>query len=126
MASSSEQKGRRYGQVIKLKPLYADEYISLHKNAWPGILKRISNCNIQDYSIFYDPRTSLLFGTFTYTGKDFDTDMAAMAADEETQRWWAVTDSMQESLNAETGAKSSVDGGRDGWWREMDEVFHHP
>ncbi|GAG27149.1 unnamed protein product, partial [marine sediment metagenome] len=28
------------------------------------------------------------FSYFEYTGEDFEADMATMAADEETQRWW--------------------------------------
>lgn len=42
-----------------------------------------------------------------------------MREDEETRRWWAVTDGMQESLNE--GATGSEGGG---WWRDMEEVFY--
>jgi len=46
--------------------------------------------------------------------------MKKIAADEETKRWWKVTDAMQESLNE--GATGSEGGN---WWRDMEEVFHH-
>lgn len=110
---------QRIGQSIRLRREYVDEYIKIHQEVWPGVLKRIAASNIHDYSIFYDKESSILFSTFKYTGTDFDADMKAMAQDEETQKWWKVTDKMQESLNE--GAKSSVDGG---WWRVLDEVFY--
>lgn len=109
----------RIGQAIRLKPEHAEEYIKIHANVWPGVLKRISDCHIRDYSIFYDRQSGVLFATFKYTGDDWERDMEQMAADPETQKWWQVTDGMQESLNE--GAKSSVDGG---WWRVLEEVFH--
>lgn len=47
-----------------------------------------------------------------YTGADYTKDMAGIAADPETQRWWKVTDGMQESF--EKGATGS--GGEVPWW----------
>lgn len=112
----------RYGQSIRLKPEHAAEYIKVHADVWPGVLERIAKCNIHEYSIFYDKQTGILFATFKYTGTDFDADMKQMAEDPETQRWWKVTDGMQESQNE--GAMSSVNGGKHGWWRKLDEVFY--
>ena len=109
----------RVGQSIRLRPEHAEEYIKIHANVWPGVLKRISDSHIHDYSIFYDKETGILFSTFKYTGNDYEGDMKKSATDPETQRWWEVTDRMQESQNF--GAKSSVDGG---WWRVLEEVFY--
>jgi len=75
---------------------------------------------MHDYSIFYDRRGGLLFASFKYTGPDFEGDMKKIAEDEETKRWWKVTDAMQESLNE--GATGSEGGN---WWRDMEEVFHY-
>lgn len=58
--------------------------------------------------------------SFKYTGTDYEGDMQKIAEDEETKRWWKVTDAMQESLNE--GAVSSEKGG---WWQELREVFYH-
>ncbi|KXN91976.1 hypothetical protein AN958_11036 [Leucoagaricus sp. SymC.cos] len=45
--------------------------------------------------------------------------MAQVAADPETQRWWALTDSMQESfVEGATGSGKDVP-----WWQELEEVF---
>ena len=110
---------RRIAQLIRLRPASASAYIKIHSSVWPAVLHRISASNIRDYSIFYDAPLGLLFASFKYTGSDYEGDMKKVAEDEETRRWWKVTDGMQESLNE--GATGS-EGGR--WWREMEEVFY--
>jgi L-rhamnose mutarotase len=50
-----------------------------------------------------------------YTGTDYEKDMATIAADPETQRWWKITDPMQ----------SQVPEARPGeWWHVIPENFH--
>lgn len=79
-----------FGQIGKLKKDKIAEYEDLHKNCWPNIRQLITDCNIQNYSIFrYD---NIVFTYFEYTGEDYESDMARMAADEENKRWWSVTD----------------------------------
>ncbi|KAL9107977.1 MAG: hypothetical protein Q9227_007192 [Pyrenula ochraceoflavens] len=113
---------KRYAQIIRLRSSSAAEYISLHQRVWPDVLSRIAASNIHDYSIFYDEHTGLLFASFKYTGDSFEADMDEMKEDKETQRWWAVTDGMQESLNEGGGGGMGSRG--NGWWRELKEVFH--
>ncbi|MBQ7946356.1 MAG: L-rhamnose mutarotase [Bacteroidales bacterium] len=105
---------KRYGQVIAVKPEKLEEYKRLHANAWPGVLKMISECNIRNYSIYY--KDGLLFSYYEYIGNDYEADMAKMAADEETQRWWDVCKPCQQPL--ETRAEGE-------WWADMEEVFHY-
>lgn len=105
---------KRYGQVITVKPEKLEEYKRLHANAWPGVLKMISECNIRNYSIYY--KDGLLFSYYEYIGNDYEADMAKMAADEETQRWWDVCKPCQQPL--ETRAEGE-------WWADMEEVFHY-
>lgn len=45
--------------------------------------------------------------------------MNLVAQDEETKRWWKLTDGMQESLVE--GAEGS--GKEKGWWLDLKEVF---
>ncbi len=80
---------------------------------WPGILDMIRQCNIRNYSIYL--KDGFLFSYFEYTGTDFEADMAKMAADPATQKWWAYVKPMQEPL--ETRAEGE-------WWAGMEEVFH--
>ena len=105
----------RRAQIIKLKPEDIVEYKKIHADVWPGVLKMIAACNIKNYSIFLREPENLLFAYFEYHGDDFKADMAKMAADETTQRWWKITDPMQDALD------STVEGE---WWAPADLVFH--
>ena len=104
---------RRFGQLINVRPDRIEEYERLHAEAWPGVLSAIHRANIRNYSIFR--HGTQLFAYFEYVGSDFEADMAAMAGDETTQRWWKLTDAMQEPLpDREPGT----------WWKTLPEVFH--
>jgi L-rhamnose mutarotase len=105
---------KRYGSVIKLKPEKYAYYKELHANTWSGVLQKISECNIRNYSIYH--KNGYLFSYFEYVGEDFDADMAKMAADPVTQQWWKETDPCQEPVeNHQEGE----------WWANMEELFHH-
>lgn len=106
----------RHGQVIGIGEDAIAQYKTLHADAWPGVLAKISDCNIRNYSIFLKQPENLLFAYFEYVGDDFAADMAKMAADPETQRWWSVCEPLQRPL------ETRADGE---WWAEMNEVFHH-
>ncbi len=80
---------RIFGQIGKLKKEKIEEYKALHAAAWPEVLKTIKECHLEHYSIFI--RDDLVFSYFEYTGTDYEADMAKMAADEVTQRWWGHT-----------------------------------
>lgn len=80
---------KRIIQHSFLKPEKVEYYRELHANAWPGVLDMIKQCNIQNYSISI--RGTELYSFFEYVGDDYDADMAKMAADPETRRWWKET-----------------------------------
>ena len=104
---------KRYGQIIGVKPEHFEEYKKFHAEVWPGVLNKITECNICNYSIFH--KDNQLFAYFEYHGIDFAADMAKMAADPTTQKWWAVMEPMQQP----------VDNRKPGeWWANMEEVFH--
>jgi L-rhamnose mutarotase len=104
---------KRYGQVVRLKPESREEYIRCHRAVWPAVLTTIVECNIRNYSIF--ECGELLFGYFEYHGSDFTADMSKMAADPETQRWWALMFPMLETLPPD------IPGQR---WTDLTEIFH--
>ncbi len=106
---------RRIAQIIRIKPEAIDEYKRIHAEVWPSVLATIRACNIRNYSIFLREPENLLFAYFEYHGDDLAADMARMAADPETQRWWTITDPMQASLE-------TVKEGE--WWAPAEEVFH--
>ena len=61
----------------------------------------IQQCHIRNYSIYLrqlDDGRHYLFSYFEYTGTDFAADMAKMAADPTTQRWWSFCKPCQQPL----------------------------
>ena len=108
----------RFGSVTGLKPEKLEYYKQLHAAAWPAVLKKIKECNIQNYSIYLKEIEGkpFLFSYFEYVGKDFDADMKKMAADSTTQKWWKETDPCQQPL-PDAAAKGET-------WSAMEEVFY--
>lgn len=104
---------KRYGSVIKVKSEKLEEYKALHANPWADIVKKISECNITNYSIYYGG--GYLFSYYEYVGNDYETDMKKMSNDKVTQEWWKLTDPCQERV--EFGSEKD-------WWTTMEEVFH--
>ncbi len=106
---------KRYGAVIGLKPEAIAEYKRVHAAVWPDVLKQIKASRISNYSIFLREPENLLFAYYEYDGDDHDADMAAMAKDPITQKWWDVCMPMQAPL----ASKSETE-----WWASTEEVFH--
>jgi len=101
---------RRFGQIARLKPDKVEEYDRLHAAVWDEVLKTIRECNLRNYSIYR--KGNLLFAYFEYTGTDYEADMAKMAADPLTQKWWTYTHPCFEQE-------------RDGeFYTDMKELFH--
>ncbi|KAI2632776.1 hypothetical protein GGS21DRAFT_521276 [Xylaria nigripes] len=115
--------GRRFAQIVRLKPEFVARYKEVHAAVWPEVLRQIRDCNIRDYSISHDAETGLLFASFKYVGFDYAGDMERMRENPKVREWWAMTDGFQESLVP--GAKSS-ESGDPGWWKEVEEVFYTP
>ena len=118
VAANAGGRVERYGMVIGVKADKIEYYKKLHAAAWPGVLARIKECNIRNYSIYLrevEKGQYLLFSYFEYTGDDLAADMARMAADPETQRWWKETDPCQTPVPTR---------GEKEFWSRMEEVFH--
>jgi len=104
---------QRHGAVIRVRPEKLEEYKAYHARVWPEVLDMIRQCNIRNYSIYH--KDGRLFGYFEYHGDDFAADMARMAADPTTQKWWAIMQPMQQPIQPRAPGE---------WWAEMEEVFH--
>lgn len=104
---------KRYGMVIKVRKEKEEEYVKLHSEVWPDVLKMIKECNIRNYSIYM--RDGYLYSYFEYTGEDFDSDMARMASDPTTRNWWSFTDPCQEPVSTTKPGEK---------WALMEEIFH--
>ncbi len=109
---------KRFGSVIEVKEEKVNEYVKLHADVWPEVLDMIKQCNIRNYTIYLRKLPDgkhYLFSYFEYTGKDFDADMAKMADDPMTIKWWDVCKPCQNPLPDLAGGE---------WWAPMEEVFH--
>lgn len=100
---------RRVAQTYRISPDKVDDYIAYHADVWHAILEMIHACNIHNYSIFN--LNGQMFSYYEYVGDDYEADMAKMAADLNTQEWWAIMNPMEDM--GETAIKG-----------EMEEVFH--
>lgn len=103
---------RRIASVIGLPAANREQYERNHAEVWPAVLARLKASNIQNYSIYR--HDELLFSYFEYIGDDFEADMTAIAADEQTRRWWEIQNPLQRPL----------EGRPSGEWQELPEVFH--
>ena len=104
---------KRVASVIGLPREHREEYERYHAAVWPGVLGRLTASGIRNYSIYR--HGELLFSYFEYIGDDYEADMAAIAADPETQRWWAVQEPLQSPLDDRAPGE---------WWKELPEIFH--
>lgn len=104
---------KRVASVIGLRAENREEYERYHADVWPTVLARLTASHIHNYSIFR--HGELLFSYYEYTGEDYDSDMAAVAADQATQRWWALQEPLQSPLE---------DRASDEWWKQLPEIFH--
>jgi L-rhamnose mutarotase len=103
----------RHASVLMLRPEKEVEYRTLHQAVWPEVVTRLRSSNISNFSIYF--RDGLLVSYFEYWGDDYDADMAAIAADPTTKRWWELTAPCQEPIS--TAAEGEL-------WAPMEELFH--
>jgi len=120
LPSGHTPESQRHLWITGLDPEKAEYYEALHAAPWPGVSRMITECNIRNMSIHKGEIEGklYLFLYLEYVGHDFEADMARMAADPETQRWWQKTDPCQIPL-PEAAAKGAI-------WADTKEVFYQP
>lgn len=53
--TKTKYKGRRFAQIVRLKPEFYEKYKECHANVWPEVLKQIRQSNIEDCEyLLYD------------------------------------------------------------------------
>ncbi len=80
---------KRFILYSDLKPEKVEEYIRLHAETWPEVLKLIDEANMHNYSISI--RGTQLYTYYEYTGDDYESDMAKMGEYPIMQEWWSHT-----------------------------------
>lgn len=104
---------KRFGQVSRAKTAESlAQYKSYHANPIPGVNEMIKACNLQNYTIYNIGE--YLFTYYEYVGNDYEADMAKMAADPTTQKWWDLVIPLMDQFE--------IHG--DGIWSDMEEIYH--
>ncbi|MCI1915032.1 MAG: L-rhamnose mutarotase [Bifidobacteriaceae bacterium] len=108
---TDNNKPLRFGSVSRTNGTEGYEaYKKYHSAPFEGVNEMIKACNLQNYSIYY--YDGLLFSYYEYTGDDYDADMAKMAADPTTQKWWAAVVPQMKPFT------------QDGPWVDMEQIYH--
>ena len=93
----------KYAWTWKVKPEWVDEYVKMHLNPWPEIMKAHSEAGFKNYSIFQN-------GNEFFYVLECDGDIAAafqkMVNDPDCIRWNAITSKMLD-ISLENGDVST-------------------
>jgi L-rhamnose mutarotase len=79
---------------MKLKPGFEQEYKKRHDEIWPELERLLSDTGIQDYTIFLDEETLLLFAVQKIS-EDFDMDF--LPKHPIVKKWWAYMGDIMET-----------------------------
>ena len=79
---------------MKLKPGFEAEYKKRHDEIWPELAALLSETGIQEYSIFLDEETLILFA-FQKISKEFDE--AYLPSHPIVKKWWAYMADIMET-----------------------------
>lgn len=74
---------KKYMEIIKIKPEHAAEYIALHKDPWPEMLKAELDAGIHKEVIFFHDNMSIIYSEC----EDYDACDEKLRATEVCKRW---------------------------------------
>ncbi len=76
---------KRVAFTMKLKPGCENEYKRRHDEIWPELVREFETAGIQDYSIYLDPDSLILFAVQKV--KDHNT-VADLSRSRVVKKWW--------------------------------------
>lgn len=76
---------QRVGFKMKLFKGKEAEYKKIHDEIWPELVDLLKRTGIEDYSIFWDKETNILFGVLKITDPAL---MSKLPGDPVMQKWW--------------------------------------
>lgn len=79
---------------MKLKPGYAKEYKRRHQNIWPELKELLTDAGIQEYSIWLDKETNILFA-LQKLSDDFDN--SKLSEQPIMKKWWKYMKDLMET-----------------------------
>jgi L-rhamnose mutarotase len=111
----AQQKVKRVGMVVGIRPEKIDQYKALHADDNPGVRDLLTKYNMHNFSIFMHEIDGKYyeFGYYEYTGDDFEADMAKLDAEPRNKQWLEICDPMQVPLK-----------GYDSW-AVMEQVYYN-
>ena len=76
---------KRVAFKMYLKPGFEKEYEKRHAEIWPELKKLLKKSGVNDYSIYWDKDTNILFATQKIEGEQSSQDMGINPI---VQQWW--------------------------------------
>jgi len=76
---------QRVAFKMYLKPGFEKEYEKRHAEIWPELKKLLKESGVNDYSIYWDKETNILFATQKIEGEQSSQDMGTNPI---VQQWW--------------------------------------
>jgi len=97
LSGCAQQKVKRVGMVIGIRPEKIEEYKALHADTNPGVRDLLNKYHMHNFSIFLHKIGGRYyeFGYYEYTGDEFEADMAKLDAEPRNKEWLAICDPMQ-------------------------------
>jgi L-rhamnose mutarotase len=76
---------QRVAFKMYLKPGFNEEYKKRHSEIWPELKQLLSNTGVEDYSIFWDKETNILFAVQKINGEQSSQEIGTNTI---VQKWW--------------------------------------
>ena len=76
---------KRVAFKMYLKPGFNEEYKKRHSEIWPELKQLLSNTGVEDYSIFWDKETNILFAVQKINGEQSSQEIGTNTI---VQKWW--------------------------------------
>ncbi len=101
---------KREAFKMYLKPGFSEEYRKRHAEIWPELKALLSQNGVEDYSIFWDKETNVLFAVQKNHGEQSSQEIGTNPI---VQRWWDFMADIME-VNDDNSPVSI----------ELEELFH--
>ena len=85
---------KKFAFKMKLKPGRKEEYRRRHNEIWSELKELLSKSGVQDYTIFLDEETNILFAVQWREG---DTSSQDLGTNPVVQKWWKYMSDIMET-----------------------------
>jgi L-rhamnose mutarotase len=78
-------KTKRFAFKMKMFPGFKEEYRKRHDEIWPELVRLLKSEGVENYSIFLDEETNILFA---YQEQSGDSSSQDLGSTEIVKKWW--------------------------------------